>query len=132
MAICFLIEPSPSGGLYFLMGDFTGHGLASAIGALPVTKAFQAMAQKGLSVSEMASTINSTLLTLLPVDMFFAAAIVEISHQGTQFSVWNGGMPELLLCDKGGNIKNRFESQHMALGILEEAEFEDDFGTPRS
>ena len=37
----FLCESSPSGGIYFVVGDFTGHGLASAIGALPVTRAFQ-------------------------------------------------------------------------------------------
>lgn len=122
----FLIEPSPTGGIYFLMGDFTGHGLASAIGALPVTRAFQAMCEKGLSVSEMASTINSTLLKLLPGDMFFAAAIVEINSSGKNFNIWHGGMPDLILIDKSGSIRKKFESMHMSLGILDADEFEDD------
>lgn len=122
----FLIEPSPSGGVYFLMGDFTGHGLASAIGALPVTRAFQAMSEKGISVSEMASTINSTLLKLLPGDMFFASVIVEIGNSGTQFNIWHGGMPDMLLIATDGTIRKRFESMHMALGVLEADEFEDD------
>ncbi|GAA0853489.1 fused response regulator/phosphatase [Aliiglaciecola litoralis] len=121
----FLVEPSPSGGMYFLMGDFTGHGLASAIGALPVAKAFQAMAEKGLSVAEMASTINHTLLSLLPGDMFFAAVLTEISSSGRQFSVWNGGMPDLTVISKEGEVTKRFCSQHMALGILEPHEFEE-------
>ena len=30
----FLCEQSPSGGVYVFIGDFTGHGLASAIGAI--------------------------------------------------------------------------------------------------
>ena len=121
----FLIEPSPAGGMYFLIGDFTGHGLASAIGALPVTRAFQAMAAKGLAVAEMASTINHTLLSLLPADMFFAAAIVEISKTGSNITVWNGGMPDLLVIDRNGKIQKQYESMHMALGILEDQDFDD-------
>ena len=120
----FLASASPSGGLYFLVGDFTGHGLASAIGALPVSQAFQTMSRKGLSLMEMAETINQTLLMLLPDDMFFAAAIVEIHNTGKQISVWNGGMPSLLLQNPSGKIVKRFTSLHMSLGILETDEFE--------
>jgi DNA-binding response OmpR family regulator/anti-sigma regulatory factor (Ser/Thr protein kinase) len=120
----FLASASPTGGLYFLIGDFTGHGLASAIGALPVAQAFQTMSKKGLSLMEMAETINQTLLTLLPDDMFFAAAIVEINNTGKQIDVWNGGMPSLLLLNSDGHITKRFASRHMSLGILESHEFE--------
>lgn len=119
-----LTSESPTGGMYFLIGDFTGHGLAAAIGALPVSQAFQAMSRKGLSLIEMAGTINDTLLTLLPDDMFFAAAIVEVNHTGKQISVWNGGLPTLILQDSTGQIIKRFESRHMSLGILEPHEFE--------
>ena len=122
----FLTHASPTGGLYFLIGDFTGHGLASAIGALPVSKAFQTMSNKGLSLMEMAETINTTLLQLLPDEMFFAAILVEINHSGRQIDVWNGGMPNLLLQNSAGKIIKRFISQHMALGILEPDEFEAD------
>ena len=122
----FLTHASPTGGLYFLIGDFTGHGLASAIGALPVAKAFQTMSNKGLSLMEMAETINATLLQLLPDEMFFAAILVEINHSGKQIDVWNGGMPNLLLQNKDGQIIKRFCSKHMALGILETKEFEAD------
>ncbi|MFA3790541.1 SpoIIE family protein phosphatase [Aliiglaciecola sp. SL4] len=121
----FLSEPSPSGGMYFLMGDFTGHGLASAVGALPIARAFQAMSRKGLSVSEISQTLNEILLSLLPEDMFFAAVVVEISASGQQFSVWNGGMPDLTIITPEGQISKRFISLHMALGILEVADFED-------
>lgn len=120
----FLASESPTGGMYFLIGDFTGHGLASAIGALPVSQAFQTMSMKGLSLMEMAETINQTLLMLLPDDMFFAAAIVEINNTGKQIDIWNGGMPSLLLQNQSGKIVKRFASRHMSLGILESHEFE--------
>jgi len=119
-----LLEKGPAGSLYILLGDFTGHGLASAIGALPVAKAFQAMADKGLSISEMAETFNLTLLDLLPDDMFFATALVEISKGGRTFSVWNGGIPHLILLNEDGELIRRFESKHMALGILDNEDFE--------
>ncbi|MCU7555206.1 fused response regulator/phosphatase [Alteromonas sp. ASW11-19] len=120
----FLCERSPKGGLYFLLGDFTGHGLASAIGALPVTRAFQTMSSKGLAVSEMAFTLNQTLYSLLPADMFFAASIVEISESGKRFTIWNGGLPALVLKNRSGRQIRRFVSRHMALGVLQEHEFD--------
>ena len=122
----FLTQLSPSGGFYFLLGDFTGHGLASAIGALPVSKAFQTMCAKGLSLMDMAQTINNTLLQLLPEEMFFAAILVEIDQDGKKIDVWNGGMQDLLLQNAQGVIVKRFQSQHMALGILDNDEFEAD------
>ncbi|MCW8091471.1 fused response regulator/phosphatase [Alteromonas sp. ASW11-130] len=120
----FLCEASPGGGLYYLVGDFTGHGLASAIGALPVTRSFQAMAVKGLSIGEMAFTLNSMLLQLLPPDMFFAAVIVEVDVSGKRLTIWNGGMPQMLLKSKEGELIRKFLSKHMALGILDESEFD--------
>lgn len=121
----FLMCASPSGGIYFLMGDFTGHGLASSIGALPVSQAFNTMCRKGLSLMEIAETINQTLLVLLPDDMFFAAILVEIDSTGRRIDVWNGGMPHLVLIDSFGQIVKRFYSKHMSLGILDNEDFED-------
>ena len=122
----FLVNTSQLGGLYFLIGDFTGHGLASAIGALPVAKAFMATSKKGLPIDEIAITLNNTLLDLLPVDMFFAAILVEVDASGQQLTIWNGGSPDLILLGPDGEIRKHFGAQHMALGILDEKEFESD------
>jgi serine phosphatase RsbU (regulator of sigma subunit) len=65
---------------------------------------------------EMAETINQTLLMLLPDDMFFAAAIVEINNTGKQIDVWNGGIPNLLLQVANGKMK-RFISWYKSFGI---------------
>lgn len=120
----FLANRSPIGGSYMLLGDFTGHGLAAAVGALPTAQTFFAMTAKGLSVGDIAKEINSQLLHLLPDDMFCAAAIVELSANGKAMSIWCGGMPELLLIDKNAGIQQRIPAQHMAMGILEDDEFE--------
>ena len=122
----FLLNTSYMGTLYFLIGDFTGHGLASAIGALPTAKAFMTTSAKGLPVEEIAATLNSTLRQLLPGDMFFACIVGEIDNAGVRMRIWNGGMPPLLLFSAEGELRKEFNSQHMSLGIMEPNEFERD------
>ncbi len=38
---------TPSGDLYVLLGDFTGHGLPAAVGAMPLAEIFHGMTAKG-------------------------------------------------------------------------------------
>ncbi len=118
------VERGPANNLYLLLGDFTGHGLASAIGALPAARVFKETASKGWSVSQIVRALNQLLMDMLPEDMFFAACVMEVSSNGRQLTVWNGGMPDGLVVDLEGNIAHRFSSQHMALGILNDDEFE--------
>lgn len=120
----FLMGKSPMGGFYCLLGDFTGHGLAAAVGALPASRIFYAMVSKGMAVNDIAFELNQVLSSLLPSNMFCAAAIVELSESGKSLSVWIGGIPDLYLIDEQGNVIKTLESQHMALGILDSDEFE--------
>lgn len=125
----FLCEASPSGGIYFVVGDFTGHGLASAIGALPVTRAFRELAQQGVSIAEITSELNRILITFLPNDMFMAAVIGEINALGNRVHLWQGGMPEVIVPAKTDIAMRTVPSRHMALGILDENELNTDYDT---
>jgi len=120
----YLAAPSPSGGLYVLLGDFTGHGLSAAIGCLPVSNIFSAMAEKHVSVGDMAREINFRLQSLLPSNMFFCAAIIELSQSGDRLSIWAGGMNDILVLDQQGDLVDRLASLHMPLGVLSDDEFE--------
>lgn len=120
----FLCEKSLSGGIYFVVGDFTGHGLASAVGALPVTRAFQEMSQQGVTVAEIARELNNILLKFLPHDMFMAAVIGEIDLTGSHITLWQGGMPAVILTGKMASELRQRPSRHMALGILDDDEFD--------
>lgn len=113
----------PTGNLYVMMGDFTGHGLASSIGTLPVSKAFYTLTNKGMSVADIATELNHTLLNFLPNDMFCAATIVELSYTGNSITIWAGGAPDIYILDDDG-VHTTIVSMHMPLGILEEHEFE--------
>lgn len=117
---------SPSGDLNLLMGDFTGHGLAAALGAMPASEVFRAMTNKGYSVQQILSAINSKLLGLLPTGMFMATQFVTISHTLDHVYVSNCGMPEILIINGSGNqIKHRTPSLGIPLGISSDIDFND-------
>lgn len=116
---------SPDGGAYYLIGDFTGHGLASAIGVLPVSRSFNTLTQQGLAVEQIAKTLNRILLDLLPADMFFAAIIGHVDATGTCHRLWQGGMPAILVKSASSATVASYDSAHMALGVLDDDEFDD-------
>ncbi len=115
-----LSEYSPSRDIHFLIGDFTGHGLSSALGAMPVSEVFRAMTAKGFAPEEILSGINKKLRQFLPVGMFLGVQFVSISHNLDQVTVFNAGMPELLIVDGDSNrIKFRVQSNSLPLGVVD-------------
>ncbi|MCG8429341.1 MAG: SpoIIE family protein phosphatase [Chromatiales bacterium] len=116
---------APSQDLNVLLGDFTGHGLAAAIGALPTSEVFRAMTQKGFNTNQILSGINRKLFNLLPTGMFFAVQFISISSNLDYITVANCGMPDILLLDgQTGAIKQRISSNNLPLGITEDINFE--------
>ncbi|MDH5649762.1 MAG: fused response regulator/phosphatase [Gammaproteobacteria bacterium] len=120
----FLYAIRPTGSLNVLIGDFTGHGLSAAVGAVPVSDLFYAMTSNGFSVKDIVSAINSKLNDILPKDLFFAAVVMEVDSVEQTVTVWNGGMPDVLLCDANGVVKNRGSSRYVPMGILAPEKFD--------
>ncbi len=119
-----LTAPKPSGGLHVILGDFTGHGLAAATGALPVSSIFYGMTAKGYSITEIVTEVNTRLKTILPVDMFLAACLIDINTTTHTLTVWNGGLPPLVVYDSRQlAISQRIPSQHLPLGIIDGESF---------
>ncbi len=109
---------SPSRDLFFLIGDFTGHGLLAALGAMPVSEVFRAMTGKGFRPEEVLTVINRKLKAMLPVNMFFGAQLVVVNHDLEHVQVFNAGMPDLLIVDGNSHqIKYRLASNALPLGI---------------
>jgi len=110
---------------YMLLADCTGHGLTAAISALPVIDGFYELVKQYLSNRLLASGINKKLHSLLPTGRFVAAALCAIDYPNHTLSVWNGGIPCVVLLNSAGQVKQTFDSRHPALGVLDEAQFED-------
>ncbi|EHQ51719.1 response regulator receiver protein [Ectothiorhodospira sp. PHS-1] len=113
-----LSQHLPDGSLRVLLGDFTGHGLSAAIGALPVADAFHAMTRKGVTDEVVLEEINRKLYRLLPADRFMCAFMATLSVAGDELRWWNGGMPDGWLCQADG--VHPMASHALPLGILPE------------
>ncbi len=109
---------TPANDLDILIGDFTGHGLTAAVGALPASEIFHAMSQKGFSGEQILEAINEKLSGILPTGMFMAVQFVRISHELDRIHVCNAGMPDILILDgKNGEIIHRATSRSVPLGV---------------
>ncbi len=117
----YLTARAPSGDIYILLGDFTGHGLAAAIGALPVSEAFRAMTAKGFAPEQILRSINRKLNTVFPTGMFMAALFIAIDPSLEYLRVANCGMPDLLVFgpDPAQPVTN-IVAHSLALGITQD------------
>jgi serine phosphatase RsbU (regulator of sigma subunit) len=113
----------PGGQVYVFLGDFTGHGLPAALGALPASSVFLAMAAKGLPVETIAAELNRKLHELLPVGYFCCAVLLELTPDRRQLHVWNGGLPPLLIKRDTQADYEKLHSHSVPLGVLGEREF---------
>jgi len=117
---------APSKDLHFLLGDFTGHGLSAALGALPVSEVFRAMTSKGFTLEEILMGINKKLRTFLPTGMFLGVQLISVSHDLEHIKVINAGMPDVLLIDGQTNlIRQHIKSNGLALGILDHVDIDE-------
>lgn len=112
-----LAAQTPMGKLHVMLGDFTGHGLSAAIGAVPLSSIFYTMTAKGFAISDIISEINVKLKNLLPLGIFCAACIIELDYSGRTLKAWNGGIPAAFLINKNG-ISQTITSNNPPLGIL--------------
>jgi two-component system, HptB-dependent secretion and biofilm response regulator len=117
-----LAAVKPSGGLNILFGDFTGHGLGAALGALPLSEIFYAMTEKNYGIANICSEINQKLKQQLPVGMFLAACVLEVDPTNNIIKVWNGAIPGGYILRKSGDII-KLDSTHLPFAILSPAEF---------
>ncbi|RBW50045.1 fused response regulator/phosphatase [Marinobacter sp. F3R11] len=124
-------SPRPAGGMLVFAGDFTGHGLPAAMGAMPVAETFYGMAGKGFDGADILREINQKLVHILPKDMFCCGMMVEADFELGQLNVWNGGLPDAWLV-RSSVVLFRLSSRHLPLGILSTDQFSVEMETIRT
>ena len=110
----------PNGDINVLLGDFTGHGLRSSIGAIPLAETFRAMTRKGFSLFEIIKQINQQLYDLLPTDLFLAATFITVSSHDKSAYIFNAGLPDTYIFNEQAEIEHKIKSQHIPLGVVAE------------
>jgi len=117
---------TPTGHLYAMLADSTGHGLTAALAVMPVLQSFYAMTAKGYSIGALVAEINRKIREYLPSNRFVAAVVVELDAKSGRISVWNGGCPPAILINPEGVVSCQFDSMHLPLGVLDPQEFDDE------
>ncbi len=113
----------PSGSMMVLLGDFTGHGLPAAIGAMPLASTFYGMVHKGFSMADILREINRKLKQILPVGFFCCATMVDMNFKKGRMKVWNGGLPECFIYRSQSREVMPVRSIHLPLGVLADKSF---------
>ncbi|PYC18638.1 fused response regulator/phosphatase [Pseudomonas jessenii] len=116
---------TPAGDMHVLLGDFTGHGLPAAVGAMPLAEVFYGMTAKGYGLAETLREMNAKLKRILPVDMFCCATLLCLSFQRRSVEVWNGGMPDGYLHRIATGEREPLSARHLPLGVLSPQAFDD-------
>lgn len=114
----------PSGNLAVLLGDFTGHGLNAAIGAMPMAQIFYSMIEKGFSIADIVREINFKLHAILPTGVFCCLAIAELNFSNGLVQVWNGGLPDGVIFSPLTRGLRFMKSRHLPVGILPDTAFD--------
>lgn len=118
-----LAAQKPAGGMHIFLGDFTGHGLPAAIGAMPLAEMFYYMSSKGFSISDITAEMNLRLKSILPTGVFCCGCMVDVSYEKQMIQVWSGGIPDCYLVSAESGDIQTIPSRHLPLGILEASEF---------
>lgn len=114
----------PSGGMHIMLGDFTGHGLPAAVGAMPMAEIFYGMTAKGFGLKDIIREINLRLKSILPIGIFCCAAFADVSYRKGSLSLWLGGLPDCYLRRESGELEV-FKGSHLPIGVIDSKSFDD-------
>jgi serine phosphatase RsbU (regulator of sigma subunit) len=113
-----LAARAPSGRLYAILADATGHGLSAAVSVLPMVQEFYRLVELSSPLNTIIESINFLLANSLPLGRFVAAAFVSLDEPARQGEIWVGGVPDVLMFDANGALERRFASNNLPLGIM--------------
>lgn len=118
-----LAERRPDGGMHLFLGDFTGHGLPAAIGAMPLAEIFYGMTAKGFSMEDVLREINTKLHRILPTGVFCCGCFIELDFYLNKSTIWLGGLPDLVFHRVNTGEIETYAANNLPLGVLSREKF---------
>ena len=120
----FMAAPTPKHELLVLLGDFTGHGLGAALGAIPLASAFYRMAGKGFALKDIVIELNKRLHESLPTGFFCCSLVVKIDFESNSIEYINAGLPDCYWLKRKTGQLQPLVSSALPLGILAPSQFD--------
>jgi CheY-like chemotaxis protein len=84
----------------------------------PDSDIFYEMTANGYALVDIVAAINHKLKVTMPRGVFCAACLLAFNMDYSTLTVWNGGIPDLLLYRKPGESSQRIVSKHLPLGVV--------------
>lgn len=119
-----IYEKNSRGDLWVMLGDFTGHGLAAAVGAIPAADVFFSMVDADQDIGQVASAVNKKLFSMLPTGHFCSTCMLSVEFDKPLITLFNGGLPSMRILSAQGEVLARPQSRNLPLGILSPEEFQ--------
>ncbi|MCQ8102678.1 EAL domain-containing protein [Methylomonas sp. SURF-2] len=119
----FYCMEATENGLYVMLGDGMGHGLAAILPALDLPRRFRELAAREFSLPRIADELNQALCQRGMGEHFVTMTLLCMDAKQHRLEVINCGNPPLLLFTEDGGEPRKFSSNHVAMGIVSGDEF---------
>ncbi len=110
---------TPANQRYIFFADVSGHGLPAALGAIPVASIFNSMTEKAMEPDKIIREINNNLKDRLLAGQFCCACFISVNEERSRISVWNAGLPDILVVTRMSKTIQHISSTNVPLGIEE-------------
>lgn len=101
-----------------MVADFTGHGLAAAVCAIPAFEVFHQACDENRDLEELSAQLNDALHRTLPPELYCAVVLMRFQEASGRLEVLNAGLPEVLVRRAGDRSIRSVPSGSVPLGIL--------------
>jgi PAS domain S-box-containing protein len=114
------------GSLLIVLGDVSGHGIASAIVAADFCARLRTLADTQYGLAEMAVRVNSGLYRETAGDTFVTAILGRLDVTSRSLTYVNAGHPPAIVLNSAGEVKARLARGGLPFAIVPETSFVSD------
>lgn len=112
----------PSGEIFVVVGDVTGHGLGPALLMTDVRAYLRALVLSGRSLEEIVGQARHLLIDDLGSDRFITLLFAQLTRHSGHLDTINAGHPSGYVMGEDGRIRAELPAKAPALGIAAEQE----------
>ena len=105
----------PGEAAFLLMGDVTGHGVASAMVTASAATLLRAVARHRGHVPELLKDVNETVMDICGGNYAITLFALELDYRTGTVKLWSAGAPPAFILRKDGNLET-FAEASMPLG----------------
>ncbi|MGD0540625.1 MAG: SpoIIE family protein phosphatase [Tepidisphaeraceae bacterium] len=112
------VLPAPDGRVFLIVADVSGKGLPAAMIATGVHGIVADAVSGGLSLSELAQSLNRLLIESMDRQSYLTVLAVLFDPKTGRVQCLNAGHPPMLIIDRAGEVRELAWGHNTPLGVL--------------